>query len=104
VTSAFEGFPGCVSLSRCVILDGLGGRSQLNGFFAGLLLLVVILFLGPLFEALPKACLAAIIVIALKNMVLEVFTEFPKIFRKSKIEGVSLLLIRNKIRNKEFCI
>lgn len=88
VSAFFSGFPGCVGLSRCVILDGVGGRTQVNGIFASILILIVILFLGPLFKTLPNACLASIIVIALKNMALE-FRVFPKILKKSKLEAVT---------------
>ena len=28
VVSFFNGFPACVGLSRCVILDGVGGKTQ----------------------------------------------------------------------------
>jgi MFS superfamily sulfate permease-like transporter len=60
-----------------------------SGIFSSILVLIVILFLGPFIETLPKACLASIIVVALKNMVIEVFTELPKIMKKSKLEAVS---------------
>jgi MFS superfamily sulfate permease-like transporter len=89
VASAFKGFPGCVSLSRCVILDGVGGRTQVSGIFSSILVLIVTIFLGPFIQTLPKACLASIIVVALKNIVIEVFTELPKIMKKSKLEAVS---------------
>ena len=112
IAGVFEGFPGCVGLSRCVILDGVGGKTQVYGIFSSILILVVILFLGPLFKTLPnvkkkkfkqlnlfiysknqndkKACLAAIIVVALKSLILEVRI-FPKLLKKSKIEAVSYL-------------
>ncbi|CAF0955390.1 unnamed protein product [Brachionus calyciflorus] len=91
VSSFFSGFPACVGLSRCVILDGVGGKTQVYGIFSSILVLVVILFLGPLFKSLPNACLAAIIVVALKAMVLEV-TIFPKLLKKSKMEAMGWLV------------
>lgn len=54
IAGVFEGFPGCVGLSRCVILDGVGGKTQVYGIFSSILILVVILFLGPLFKTLPN--------------------------------------------------
>ncbi|RNA41964.1 solute carrier family 26 member 10-like [Brachionus plicatilis] len=91
VSSFFSGFPSCVGLSRCVIVEDVGGRTQVYGIFASILVLVVILFLGPLFGSLPNACLAAIIVIALKSMVLEV-KNLPNLFKKSKIEALGWLM------------
>jgi MFS superfamily sulfate permease-like transporter len=88
VASMFQGFPGGAGLSRSVIVDGLGGKTQVSGLIASFMVLLTFLFLGPLFKTLPNACLAAIIVITLKKMVKRIYTELPKIYRKSKIEGV----------------
>jgi MFS superfamily sulfate permease-like transporter len=88
VSSFFSGFPACVGLSRCVILDDVGGRTQVNGIFASIVILIVVLFLGPVFKTLPNACLASIIVVALKNMAMGV-TIFPSLLKKSKMEAVN---------------
>jgi len=32
VIAFFRGFPACVGLSRCVILDSVGGKTQVNFF------------------------------------------------------------------------
>lgn len=54
IAGVFKGFPACVGLSRCVILDGVGGKTQVYGIFSSILIVVVILFLGPLFKTLPN--------------------------------------------------
>ena len=46
ISSFFKGFPGCVGLSRCIVFDAVGGKSQFSGFFSGGLILIVLLFLG----------------------------------------------------------
>ena len=69
---------------------------KVYGIFASILVLIVILFLGPLFKSLPNACLAAIIVIALKSIVFEV-KNLPDLFKKSKIEAVINFLNSNSI-------
>jgi MFS superfamily sulfate permease-like transporter len=54
---------------------------------ASILVLIVCLAIGPLFSTLPKACLAAIIVVALKNMLLQIL-QVPQLYKTSKLEAV----------------
>ena len=57
-----QGFPTDASLSRSSVADGQGVRSQLNGLVVFVLLLATILWLTPLFDGLPQATLAAVII------------------------------------------
>jgi len=57
-----QGFPTDASLSRSSVADGAGARSQLNGLVVFVLLLATILWLTPLFDGLPQATLAAVII------------------------------------------
>ena len=54
VTSFFSGFPGCVAISRCIIADDIGARTQIYGLVSSLIVLAVILFFGSLFRTLPN--------------------------------------------------
>lgn len=54
VSSFFNGYPGCVALSRCIIADGIGVKTQIVGLISSLIMLVVILALGPLLRTLPN--------------------------------------------------
>ncbi len=54
VASFFQGFPSCVGLSRSVILDSIGSRTQVTQIIASVLVFVVILAIGPLFSSLPN--------------------------------------------------
>jgi hypothetical protein len=84
----------------------------LYGLFTGIVILVVILFVAPLFKTLPyvndeffdnlvttnyvgnffvKACLAGSICIALRLMCLE-FKNLPRMYKKSKAEAVSYFI------------
>ena len=54
-------------------------------------MLIVILFIGQLFEDLPKASLASIIVVAFKNLLLQV-TELFKLWKINKFESVIEIL------------
>ena len=56
-----------------------------------LIILIVILWLGPLFEPLPKACLASIICIALKGLLFQV-KQFFYLWRCNKYEAVKIFL------------
>jgi MFS superfamily sulfate permease-like transporter len=51
----------------------------------------VILVLGPLFRTLPNACLAAIIVTAMKNMLLQT-QQLPNLWRVNKLEFLAWLI------------
>lgn len=88
VASFFLGFPGSVALSRCVILDGIGAKTQIYSFYASFVLLLVILFIGPYFETLPKACLSGIIVAALRLLMQEVL-KLPKLYKRSKLDALA---------------
>ena len=60
------------ALSRIVLQDAMGGQTQLVGLFSSGIVIFVILFLGFLFGTLPNAALAAIVVVALKGLYLQV--------------------------------
>lgn len=50
----FPTYPTSTALARTVVLVESGARTQLASGFSALLVLVVILFVGPLFESLPQ--------------------------------------------------
>ncbi|CAF0940342.1 unnamed protein product [Rotaria sp. Silwood1] len=91
VTSFFRGFPACVALSRCAVLEGTGGKTQIVGLLASIVVLIVILAVGPLFRTLPNACLAAIIVTAMKNMLLQT-KQLPVLWRINKLEFLAWII------------
>jgi high affinity sulfate transporter 1 len=57
-----QGFPTDASLSRSSVAEGAGARSSLNGLIVFVLLIATILWLTPLFDGLPQATLAAVII------------------------------------------
>merc|ERR1719354_707215 len=85
VGSFFGCFPSSSSLSRSVIQDDAGGNTQVAGIISSLFVLIVLLAIGPLFEQLPKAALAAIIVVNLKRL-LKQFNQLPGFWKISKID------------------
>ena len=52
-----------------------------------MVILVVILWLGPLFEPLPKACLASVILVALKGLFLQC-KDLIRLWKINTYEGV----------------
>ena len=64
-----QGFPVDASLSRSAVGAGAGVRTRLSGLFVALLIVATMLFLTPLFDGLPQATLAAIIIAAVIGLV-----------------------------------
>jgi sulfate permease, SulP family len=65
VGAAFSaGFPVTGGLSRSVVNDSAGARSGLASVFTGGIVLLTVLFLTPLFTYLPRATLAAVVLVA----------------------------------------
>jgi sulfate permease, SulP family len=64
-----QGFPVDASLSRSAVGAGAGVRTRLSGLFVALLIVATMLFLTPLFDGLPQATLAAIIIAAVLGLV-----------------------------------
>lgn len=91
VLGFFNGFPACVALSRCAVVETTGGKTQVGGLLASIVVLIVILAVGPLFRTLPNACLAAIIVTAMKNLLLQT-RQLPTLWRINKLEFLAWLI------------
>ncbi|XP_064398689.1 prestin-like [Halichondria panicea] len=72
VGAFFGSFPTAGALSRTVLQDATGGNTQMVGFISSVIVFLVIEFLGSLFGRLPNAALAAIVVVALKGLYLQV--------------------------------
>ncbi|MBM7477380.1 SulP family inorganic anion transporter [Oerskovia jenensis] len=57
------------SLSKTAVNGGAGARSQVSGLVAAALTLLTLLFLTPVFESLPEATLAAVVIAAVIELV-----------------------------------
>jgi len=64
-----QGFPTDASLSRSSVADGAGVRTSLNGLVVFVLLIATILWLTPVFDGLPQATLAAVIIGSIYRLV-----------------------------------
>jgi len=72
------------SMSRSVVNDNSGAKTPLAGGIAGLLIIVVILFLTGLFSKLPEPILAAVVLVAIKSLI--DIPELRRIYRINKRE------------------
>lgn len=69
VGSLFQGYPVTASFSRSAISYDAGTKTNLFGVFSVLLVVLTLLFLTPLFQYLPNAILASIIMVSVVNLV-----------------------------------
>lgn len=79
------------SMSRSLIQENCGGKSQVSGAVSALVILIIILKIGTLFQQLPKAVLAAVIIVNLVGMFKQ-FQDVDKLWRSSKIEMMVWLI------------
>lgn len=84
-SSFFSSTAASASLSRSLVQERVGGRTQVAGLVSCVLLLVVLLAIGPYFRTLPNCVLASIIIVALKGMFLQVL-DLRKLWSVSLID------------------
>ncbi|XP_039971449.1 solute carrier family 26 member 6, like [Xiphias gladius] len=87
----FQCYSVCPSMSRSLIQETTGGKTQMAGLASALIVLVTILKLGPLFQELPKAVLAVIVFVNLKGMFKQ-YSDVVTLWRRSKIDLVVWLV------------
>ncbi|KAI6182300.1 hypothetical protein M3Y97_00365100 [Aphelenchoides bicaudatus] len=68
ISGCFPTYPTSTALARTVVLVESGARTLLASGFSAVLVLIVILCVGPLFETLPQCVLSAIIIVSLKTV------------------------------------
>lgn len=81
----FQCFPVSCSMSRSLVQEGAGGNTQVAGAVSSLFILIIILKLGELFRDLPKAVLAAAIIVNLKGMLMQ-FTDIPSLWKSNRMD------------------
>ncbi|XP_057702737.1 solute carrier family 26 member 6, like 1 [Corythoichthys intestinalis] len=81
----FQCYAVCASMSRSLIQESTGGKTQMAGIASALIVLVAILKLGPLFQELPKAVLAAIVFVNLKGMFKQ-YSDIILLWRSNKTD------------------
>ncbi len=87
-SSFFQCYPSSASLSRSSVLEQAGSKTMMSSLIGSFIILTVILFLGPMFEQLPKACLAAIIVVAFQKILMQ-FLDMFRLWNINKLEAIT---------------
>lgn len=69
VGSFFKGYPSTSSFSRSAINAESGGTTGVSAIVSAIIVMITLLFLTPVFYYLPKTVLAAIIIVAVFNLI-----------------------------------
>ncbi|MCL7747969.1 SulP family inorganic anion transporter [Halalkalibacter alkaliphilus] len=90
LSSSFIGsIPVAGALSRTAVNYQSGARTNLALLITALFIIITLLFLTPLFYYLPKATLAAVIILAVSKLVH--LSHVPKLMRSSPLDALILL-------------
>ncbi|CAO2633506.1 Solute carrier family 26 member 6 [Lemmus lemmus] len=85
IGSFFQCFPVSCSMSRSLVQEGTGGNTQVAGAVSSLFILLIIVKLGELFRDLPKAVLAAVIIVNLKGMMKQ-FSDICSLWKANRVD------------------
>uniref|UniRef100_A0A8C9V920 Solute carrier family 26 member 5 n=1 Tax=Scleropages formosus TaxID=113540 RepID=A0A8C9V920_SCLFO len=85
VSSFFHCFTITSSMSRSLVQESTGGKTQIAGFLASLMVLLVVVAIGFVFQPLPQTVLAAIVMVNLLGMFKQL-RDIPGLWRMSRIE------------------
>ncbi|XP_056132589.1 prestin [Lampris incognitus] len=85
IGSFFQTFAITCSMSRSLVQESTGGKTQIAGLLASLVVLLVVVAIGFVFQPLPQTVLAAIIMVNLLGMFKQT-RDIPALWRTSRIE------------------
>lgn len=87
----FSCVPNSTSLSRSLIQDQTGGKTQIASIVSASLILIILLWIAPVFKVLPRCVLSGIILVALKGMYTQA-GELPRFWREGKLECITWIV------------
>ncbi|KAL5022854.1 hypothetical protein ScPMuIL_002009 [Solemya velum] len=85
ISSFFLCFPSCVGPPRSMVLSDMGVKTTLNNIVSAVFILLVLMVLGQLFVSLPVPMLAAMIIVAVTKLLLQVL-DLKKFWRVNKYD------------------
>ncbi|KAL3974204.1 dopachrome tautomerase [Sarotherodon galilaeus] len=81
----FQCFTVSCSMSRTMVQESTGGKTQVAGALSAVVILFITLWIGSLFEDLPKSVLAAIIYVNLHSMMKQ-FLDIPALWKSNRVD------------------
>ena len=90
IVPIFGGIPVTGAIARTMTNINNGGRSPIAGIIHAIVLLLILLFLGPLTKHIPMACLAGVLIVVSYNM--SEWRTFRSLMKNPKSD-VSVLLV-----------
>ncbi|MDL2223657.1 STAS domain-containing protein, partial [Bacteroidales bacterium OttesenSCG-928-M11] len=90
ITPFFGGIPVTGAIARTVTNINNGGRTPVAGIIHAIVLLLILLFLGPLTKHIPMACLAGVLIIVSYNM--SDWRTFLSLLKNPKSDVIVLLV------------
>ncbi|XP_077424508.1 solute carrier family 26 member 6-like [Vanacampus margaritifer] len=85
IGGCFQCYSVTSSLSRSLVQESTGGKTQVAGLISSIIVLITVLKIGSLFEALPKAVLSTIVFVNLKGMFKQ-FNDVPMLWKTNKVD------------------
>ena len=70
--SFFQGFMATGSLTRAALQKEVGAKTQISNIVMSILLILVLISISPIFENVPMASLAAIVMLAARSLLLQI--------------------------------
>ncbi|XP_032873086.1 sulfate transporter-like [Amblyraja radiata] len=85
IQSFFHSYASSATLVKTLVKDSSGCQTQLSSLVSAVLVLMLLLFLAPVFYSLQKCVLACIIIVSLRGALMK-FRDLPQLWRMSKID------------------
>lgn len=85
IPSFFHCFTTSAALAKTLVKESTGCKTQVSGVVSGLVILLVLLVIAPLFYSLQKCVLGVITIVNLRGA-LRKFSDLPKMWQLSKVD------------------
>ena len=86
----FSGIPSTAAIARSAVNIREGAKTQMSGIFHAIILLIILLFLGPIAAFIPKAYLAGVLILVSLRMIN--LTELKTTMHISKMDSAVLIV------------